>query len=145
MDYEASQELADILIKNGFAENTARHFPAHWALLQTGHTYHPNIMNRSFGLGKFTVMLMNRRIIARSRTRIHIDSDILTDQQILSLKFCRSLSVFDYFICIKLYFNPFRIGDYLNSIVQNPEVEMTPHLQRMISLKQRFETFKAEH
>jgi hypothetical protein len=145
MDYEASQELADLLIKNGFTENTARHFPDHWALLQTGHTYYPNIMNRSFRLGKYTVMLKHRRIIARSVTRKHIDSDILTDHQILSLKFCRTLSVFDYFLCIKLYFNPFGISDYLNSIIQDPEAEMTPYLQRIFSLKQRFEAFKLAH
>jgi hypothetical protein len=145
MDYEASQELADILIKYGFAENTARYFPEHWALLQTGHTYHPNIMNRSFKLGKYTVILKQRRIIVKSRTRKHIDSHFLSDRQLLSLKFCRTLSVFDYFLCIKLYFSPFGIGDYLDSFIQVAEEEMTSYQKRIFSLKQRFDAFKAEH
>lgn len=55
MEFKASQELIDILLKYSFTENTKSRYPEHYERLLRFGKYNPDSMKRSFIKGRFRV------------------------------------------------------------------------------------------
>jgi hypothetical protein len=56
MNYRASQELIDILLKHGFTENTHIDWPDHIELLEERGEYDPGSIKRRFRKGRIVIM-----------------------------------------------------------------------------------------
>lgn len=53
--HEASQQLIDILLSNGFKEHTSSSRPEHWNLLQEKGVYNPHAIKRDLRFGRLTI------------------------------------------------------------------------------------------
>jgi len=142
MDYEVSQKLVNILLRNGFVEKEGNVNPSHWISSQVGRRYDPDTMSRSFRLGRFLIVFTHKRINGIYQNRKFLDTPIITDRQLRSALFYHSATGNDRLFMAKFHLNPFSLADFIDRSVQYIDVEPIAFQLQLTRLKVHFDAFK---
>jgi hypothetical protein len=142
MDYEVSQNLVNILIRNGFVEKEGKVNPSHWISSQEGRNYDPDTMSRSFRLGRFLIVFTHRRITGIYQNRKLLDSAIITDRQLRSALFYNSATGNDRLFMAKYRLNPFGLADFIDRSMKYLDLDPAGYRMHLTQLKEHFDAFR---
>jgi hypothetical protein len=141
MDYEVSQKLVNILIRNGFVEKEGKVNPSHWISSQEGRRYDPDTMSRSFRLGGFLIVFAHRRITGIYQNRKLLDVAVITERQLRSALFYNSATGNDRLFMAKYRLNPFGLADFIERSVKYIDLDPAAYRMQLMQLKEHFDAF----
>jgi hypothetical protein len=135
--YEASNELIDILVKNGFVEDTSKTYPEHARRL-VGDNYDPHGMKRHFSFPG------TREKVYLDYINIKLPTDVqrykMTIDEVKSLiAFCR-LSSADRSTLAEQHYNVFSIPEIIANVNREPRIYSKTAYKRA---KQQFENLSS--
>lgn len=96
MEYSASQDLIDILLRFGFKEDTDKVYPMQYAQMKQRGEYDPHSFKRSFRKGRMWILLdyINIRILYNS-SAFFFDEMAISIEELTSLIYFMQLSSTD--------------------------------------------------
>lgn len=136
--YKASQELIDILLANGFVEDTQKTYPEHAKRL-TGDNYNPHGMKRHFSYPGTREKVYFDYINIKLPTGVH-KYDLNVNELKSLIAFCR-LSSNDRSVLVAERYNVLSIPEITSNVNREPRVYSKAVYKRV---KQAFESLQDE-